>query len=257
MKKFIQNLLLITGLFVLFCGSAVAEQLDKDWYLALRLGYQPYTMKAEGTIGNRDFSGDADLKDIIDKTDTTIFGGEIEYGKGKWFLNFAGMYQESEVDKGDTTTGAKVTFEEMAVNPMVGYRVYQASLSGDRAVTVDVMGGIYYVKVDLDVDIYSPVLGNFSRGGDFDFTDPMVGARTYLALTKKFGIGAMGEIGGFGVGSELNGFVAGNLVYNFSECFAVSGGYKYWYWKYEDDNALVSRYEQTIHGPVVGVQFKY
>jgi hypothetical protein len=182
----------------------------------------------------------------------------VEFGKGKWFLNFAGFHQKSEADKGDKTLGAEVTFKETGLNPMVGYRVYTTSLGGDKALLVDAMAGIYYVKVSTDVDIYAPApVGNRSVSKDIDFTDPMAGVRAYLALTKKFGVAAAGQIGGFGVGSELQTVLAGNLVYNFTNWFAASAGYKYWYWKYEDSGATVSRLEQTLHGPVIGVQLKF
>jgi len=49
----------------------LAQQADKDWYAALRFGYQPYTMELDGKLLNRDFSVKADLSDIMDKTDTT------------------------------------------------------------------------------------------------------------------------------------------------------------------------------------------
>jgi hypothetical protein len=257
MRKLIQNALVVLLVLITWCSSAMAATAEKDWYLALRLGYQPYTIDAEGTLAGRDFDVNASLSDIIDKTDTTLYGGELEYGRGKWFINLAGFYQKSEADKGDATLGATATFKETAFNPMVGYRVYERSLQGGRTLSADVMAGIYYVKVETDIDVYDSSLGNFSHSGDFDFTDPMIGARGYLGLTEKLGLVASGQIGGFGVGSELNYTTAANLIYNFNDWFALSGGYKYWYFKYEDSGAPLSLIKQTLHGPVIGVQFKY
>jgi hypothetical protein len=257
MRKLIQTALLVMLVFVTWCSSAMAATAEKDWYLALRLGYQPYTIDEEGTLAGRDFDVNASLSDIIDKTDTTLYGGELEYGRDKWFINLAGFHQKSKADKGDATLGAEVTFKETAFNPMVGYRVYDRALQGGRTLSADVMAGIYYVKVDADVDVYHPVLGNLSHSGDFDFTDPMLGARGYLGLTEKFGLAASGQVGGFGVGSELNYTTAASLIYNVSDWFALSGGYKYWYFKYEDSGAPLSLIKQTLHGPVIGVQFQY
>jgi hypothetical protein len=210
----------------------------------------------EGDVGDRSFDETADLKDIMDNTDTTILGGELEFGKGKWFTSVTAFHQKSEKDSGDDTRGADVTFTETAVNPVLGYRLYQTSLGGDKALAVFGTVGAYYVKVKTEVDINTPLL-NISENKDIDFLDPMFGARAYLALTKKFGISAAGQIGGFGIGSELNYLAGGNLVYNFTNWLAVSGGYRYWYWKYEDDDAKLNRLEQTLHGPVVGLQLKY
>jgi len=195
----------------------LAQQADKDWYAALRFGYQPYTMELDGKLLNRDFSVKADLSDIMDKTDTTLAGGEVEFGKGRWFGVFSAFYQKTEADKGNTTRGAEVSVEETSLNPMVGYRVYQYDLGTGRTLSVDVMAGIFYVKLSTDVDIYSPILGNVSRKEDVDFLDPMFGARVYYPFTNKFGAGVSGQIGGFGVGSELQYLAAANLVYNFTD----------------------------------------
>lgn len=257
MKKVITRLLVVTVVIVSLCGSASAEQAEKDWYVALRLGYQPYSVEESGNVGNRSFDVKSNLSDILKKTDTTIFGGEVEFGKGQWFTFLNGFYQKSEADKGNTTLGATGTFKELGLNPMVGYRVYQQPFGGGRALAVDVMAGVFYVKLSGDVAIYSPI-GNVSRSQDISFIDPMVGARVYYAFTKKFGVGVSGQIGGgFGEGSKLQYVAAANLVYNFTDWFALSAGYKYWYFRYEDDNKPLNTLEQKIYGPVVGVQFKF
>jgi opacity protein-like surface antigen len=173
-RNVMQRFLVVSAMIVGLCGSASAQQMEKDWYLALRLGYQPYMIDVEGKVANRDFDVSANLKDILDKTDTTIFGGEVEFGKGKWFLNFAGFHQKTEADKGDMTLGAEVTLKETGLNPMLGYRVYATRLGGDKALLVDAMAGIYYVKVRTDLDVYLPRLGKLSRSADIDFVDPML-----------------------------------------------------------------------------------
>jgi hypothetical protein len=259
MKKFVQRFLAIAVVLVSLCGVSSAEQAgnnvapSKDWYVAIRLGFQPYTMEASGTVGNREFDAKADLSDILDNTDTTIAGGEVEFGMGRLFLILNGFYQKSEAEKGDSTLGARMTFTETGFNPLVGYRIYQGD--GQTPVSVDVMAGAYYVKMDADVEIYGPLGNIIARDNDISFTDVMIGARAYYGFTKKFGAGVFGEIGGGG--SELQYVVAANLVYNFTNWFALSGGYKYWYFKYEDESKLLNTFEQKTYGPVIGMQFKF
>ncbi|MBT7299021.1 MAG: outer membrane beta-barrel protein [Victivallales bacterium] len=234
-----------------FASLAVQAQ-DKDWYGALRLGFQPYTIDLEGTVAGRDFDATADLMDVLDETES-MWGFEAEFGKGRWFLNVAAFYQEVVSEKGNMTLGVETTGSEFAVNPMLGYNVYR----GDR-LSLDVMGGIYYVRLDVEVDIYAPApLGNLSRDTDLDFLDPMVGVRAYYAITEKFGVSAAGQVGGFGVGSEIHVVLGANLVYNFTDWFAVTGGYRWWHWEYEDDDATLSDLEQTLYGPIIGIQFTY
>ena len=265
MQKLLQGLLVVMVIIVSLCGSALAEQDDpmaqtepaaqaqKGWYGAIRLGFQPYTIEMSGKAGNRDFDAKADLADIMDKTDTIILGGEVEFGTGKFFMILNGFYQKSETDSGDNIYGIKSKFTEMGFNPLVGYRVYQGD--GGTPVFVDVMAGVYYVSLSAEVEVFNSLLGNISRDRDFNFTDAMVGARAYYGFTKKFGASVFGEIGGGG--SELQYVAAANLVYNFTDWFAASVGYKYWYFKYKGDEQILSELEQKLHGPTLGVQFKF
>jgi hypothetical protein len=279
MRKIIQRCLVATAVLASMCGSVaaeeavmggsaapdeavktapvVAEKPAKDWYVALRLGYQPYQLHVSGNVQGRNFDRSASLSDIMNKSNTTIFGGELEYGMGKWFTSFAGFYQKSEVNKSNGISGADVSLKELGLNPIVGYRVLGTSIAGDMPLSVDLTGGLFYVNVKGEISLYNPTLGNISGHREINFTDPMLGARAYLALTKKLGLAAAGQIGGFGVGSEFNTTAAGNVVYNFTNWLALSGGYKIWYFKYENSNKPLNRLEQTLQGPVVGLQLKY
>jgi hypothetical protein len=254
MQKLFQRFLVVTVMIVSLCGLASAEQPGKDWYVALRLGYQPFDLKASGKMGSRDFDVHTTLSDIMDKTDTTLAGGELEFGMGRWFMTLPASYIKIENQKGDTTLGTSASFKETTFNPMVGYRVYQQDMGGDQALAVDVLAGIFYLKASTDLTLFNPS-GDLSFSGDTTIVDAMVGARMSYAFTKKFGASVFGEVGGGD--SELQYVVSASLSYSFTDWFALFGGYKYWYVKYEDDSRLLSTFEQKIYGPVVGVQFKY
>jgi hypothetical protein len=257
MKKSFCILFVIAAVLVSLCGSASAEQAEKDWYVSLRMALQPYTTEMSGKIGHREFDAKADLSDIMDNTDTTLLGGEVEFGKGRWFTFLSGTYQDTEAENGDTNHGSKVNFTEKSLNMMVGYRVLKQDLGDGRTFSLDAMGGGFYVDVKNDVNIYNPVLGNISHSESISFLDPMVGARMYYPFTKKFGAQIFGEIGGMIFGSEMHFVADARLVYNFTERFILSAGYKYWYWRWEDDGARLNELEQKVYGPVLGLEFKF
>jgi hypothetical protein len=249
MQKLIQRFLLVAAIMASLCGSVWAGQAEDDWYVALRLGYQPYTVEASGTVVNRDFSAKADLSDIMDKTDTTLAGGELEVGKGPWFAVLPVFWQKSRIEDG---SGNDFTFKEFGINPMLGYTVYRQGMGGDSALAIDLMAGIYYVKVSSDLDIPS---AKISRSEDIDFVDGMVGMRLRYAFTKNWGVNLLGEVGGGG--SRLQYVAAANLSYSFTDWLAMSVGYKYWYFKYVDSDKPLNELEQKLYGPVIGVQFKF
>ena len=255
MRKGMKMLLVVGVVIASLYGVAFAEQAGKDWYIAVRGGFQPYTMEMSGRVANREFDAKADLSDILDKTDTTLFGGEVEFGKGRWFTFLNGSSQNSKLEQGDTTVGSKLDFTEQTLNWMVGYRALMRALGEGRTMSVDVMAGVFYVNVENEMNIYSPILGNISHNERVEWFDPMVGARLYYPFTKKFGAGALAQIGGGG--SRLHYVASANLAYSFTHWFALSAGYKYWYWRHVEDGARVSELEQKVYGPVIGVQFKF
>ncbi len=255
MKKSFCSVIAVLAVIVWLCGSASAEQAGKDWYFSLRLGYQPYTVEADGIFGNRAFDKKADLSDIMDKTDTTILGGEVEFGMGRWFATLNTFYQKSEFDKAEDR-GNEMFFKETGINPMFGYRVYEKSFGNEQALALDVMAGIFYVDLEMDLDTTGSG-GHIYRSENINWVDPMIGGRVSYAFTKRFGMGLSGQIGGFGVGSELQYQAAANLKYRFTDWLAIFGGYKYWYFKYEDDGKLLSELTQKLHGPVIGLEFRF
>jgi hypothetical protein len=231
---------------------------EKDWYVALRLGFMPYNLDASGAIGNRPFDVSSSLSDITSKTDTTILGGDVEFGKQGFFIDVPTFYQKSVGNQGNGILGAQATLKELNINPMIGYRVFQQAFGDGQAFAVDAMAGVSYVRLSAGLTLFDPVNGNeLSPERDFHFTDPMIGTRVSYAFSKKFGINASGEIGGFTLGSKLQAIAQGGVGYNVTDWFQASVGFKYWYFRYEDNTQLLNSLNQTIYGPLVGVQFKY
>ena len=73
-------------------------------------------------------------------------------------------------------------------------------------------GGRYtYAGVDLKID--RPADGNRKINGSKGWVDPIVGVRAILQLTPKWGLTAIGDIGGFGIsGSSDFSWQAGAVV---------------------------------------------
>jgi hypothetical protein len=257
MKKLVQMFFLVTLIIVSFCGSALAEPTAKDWYIALRLGYSPFTMEADGTVANRNFHTKADLSDIMDKMDTTLGGIDVEFGMGKWFGILQGMYMKMETEEGNTANGHTAMLKQVAFNPTVGYKVYQGNFEGNQSLHIDALAGLSYMKTSWEFNFYDTVLGNLSRSNDFSTLDPMIGARVRYMFTKNFGMMAQGQIGGFGVGTELQYIASANLVYAFNHMISMAVGYKYWYFKYEDEGAVLKKLEQKVYGPTIGLQLTF
>ena len=138
-----------------------------------------------------------------------------------------------------------------------------SSKKGTRAVSVDPYIGARYTDMDvkLDVSITNRLTGNTASSSFQDrasWTDPIVGARTTWDLFRRWNVVLMGDIGGFGVGSDFawSATLLGGYRFHFSRHIDgnVLFGYRALYQDYtEDSGSDRFEYDATMHGPIVGV----
>lgn len=144
--------------------------------------------------------------------------------------------------------GADYDTAQFAATLQAGYRLYDMP-----QFTFDVLGGVRYWHVWNDLNVR--VAGRtFAVESDFDWLDPVIGARAHLHLTDKFSILAQGDVGGFGVGSDSTWQVLATANYSFNDKLALSAGYKVMSVDYEDDGHV---FDTTLSGPVLGVTFRF
>jgi len=92
-----------------------------------------------------------------------------------------------------------------------------------------------------------------SLSGSENWTDPIVGARLKYNVTDALGLSLRGDIGGFGVGSDLAWSTTALADYSLSERWKLIGGYRVLDIDYENgERGLNAR----MAGPVIGLQYK-
>jgi hypothetical protein len=130
----------------------------------------------------------------------------------------------------------------------VGYRVVDTP-----QFSLDALAGgrFWYISNDLTVSYAGYSL---SRGEDFSWFDPLVGARAFYNITDKLSVMGQADIGGFGVGSELTWSVLGTFNYVFSDNWSASVGYKHMSVDYDDDGYV---FDVDMSGPVIGVTYRF
>ncbi len=87
-----------------------------------------------------------------------------------------------------------------------------------------------------------------------NWLDPIVGLRARLALAEWAYLGAYGDIGGFGIGSDLTWQAAGFLGFQLSRGFALECGYRHLFVDYQSDDFL---FRTETSGPFVGGRFNF
>lgn len=85
-----------------------------------------------------------------------------------------------------------------------------------------------------------------SPSGDDWWVDPLVGLRGQINLTRWLYLAAGGNVGGFGVGSNIAWQVTGVIGVNFTRNLFMETGYRYFYMDYENDGFTYNAAESGL-----------
>jgi hypothetical protein len=164
-------------------------------------------------------------------------GDKWAFGADYIYLNVT-----PSADKPPATLDLKQTIFELNV----GYEIQPG---------LELLGGIR------GVDIKSVVTFNLGPNptvnSSADWVDPIVGLDYRRSLSQKWVFYGRGDIGGFGVGSDLTWQLGAYFGYQPSKNWNLFGGYRHLSFDYKDDNANQFFYDIDISGPLLGVGFKF
>ena len=211
--------------------------------------------------------------------------GYVEARKGPW-----GIYGDVVWGKFDFSGGA-VTQRNPTANLSLsasakaglGYDITMAEsgltyevarLGAAHATAFDLLGGARYWNQELDLSLAADGsidldrLGlrragslAVARSGTLDWVDPFVGFRVRHELSPGNELQFLGDIGGFGVGSDLTWQLFGGYSFDFGlwpSTLRGVVGYRVLAVDYSQDNAgFKNSLDLVLHGPVVGLSFRW
>jgi hypothetical protein len=90
--------------------------------------------------------------------------------------------------------------------------------------------------------------------GSKSWIDPVIGMHGFWEINDRWFIHAGGDIGGFGVNSDLIWQANAEFGYRFSENVSALVGYRGLGVDYSDGGFLV---DTVAHGPVIGMTFRF
>jgi hypothetical protein len=175
--------------------------------------------------------------------DNLNFGamGNARVGYGPWALSTDVIYMNVEGDKDPFSLQVK----QWMVLPALEYRVH-------RQITV--FAGAQYNSISLELD--GPLGRNPS--GTQDWWDPVVGTQLSLPLGKRFSLNVRGDIGGFGLGSDLTWQAFPHVNWQFAQWGSLQLGYRWIYADYETGSGLNRfKYDILTQGPQLGITFTF
>jgi hypothetical protein len=237
MKK---KLVIILTLATALLPSALRAEETNKWTFDLSL----YGLAA-GMSGNVAVKGvPADVDVGFDKIwDNLRFGamGSARVGYGRWALSTEVIYMDLQATKGPFTA----TAQQWMVQPALEYRVCRY---------FDAYAGTRYNNINLGLKGHLGI----NPSGTQDWWDPIIGGRVSLPLGKKFSFNVSGDIGGFGVGSDLTWQAYPFFNWQISKLASVQAGYRLLYTDYETGSGLNRfKYDILTSGPQVGFTLRF
>ncbi len=242
---------------------------------AVRFSLTPYLflpIRTTGTATVADAAADVDLDggDILDALNLAgAARGEMGYGRFSlivdgYFANLGGGATVALPGDLGGTVRADIDFRQGWFAVMGAYRVHQGNLDdAGRDYAIDAGVGFRYnnlrqeitARVDLGV---GPGVQT-KLGGTEQWVEPVIMLRGGLLLSERWGIGARGEIGGFGAnGSDLHWNVLVGADYRPWENTSVKLGWQFYGLDFSTERSDGTfAYDVFQTGPYIGATFRF
>lgn len=239
---------------------------SNDWRFDLTAWV--WLVGGDGKVGARGVRSDvsATFIDVLDATESAwLFSGRLEVGTGPWGVFIDSTYiRLGADDQSGPIPGASIDVrsEQFMMDFGLMYRVgewehAESTRSFRPNTTLDLYAGGRYSHLELEL---RPA--NFPRASrSHDWVDPIVGARLKLPVGDRWQAVVSGDIGGFGVASDLTWSVTAVLGYDFTlfnTNATLYAGYRAIGWEYSDGSGTNEFiYDVTLHGPIIGLSFAF
>jgi len=244
----------IAAVIIVFCfmGSTVIaqEKESSKWHYLAEVYLMFPTMSGDVAIANLPaVEIDADAGSILShlKMGAMFY---LEATNNDWAITSDLLYMKLEqgVVPSTLVTGGDATMKETAweVDGLKRVMPYLEVGVGGRIVSL-------YTGLDLET-----ILNQRSGSLTKTWFDPVIVVRTKGTIKEKWLLQFRGDIGGFGVGSELSWQLQAYAGYRFSKLFQTTIGYRYISIDYDKGNGADRfLYDVDTYGPVVRLGFNF
>ncbi len=225
--------------------------------LSIKLSPYLWAASMSGDVGVRGLPPaeiDVDFDEIFKNIDwfppPIMLAAEVRYDRFGFLSDFIYLGLDADgASPGPLPLTADATLKTMIFTVGGSYRVLQSS-----AVDLDLLAGARLWMVDADLALTGPVIGTRQVGGSETWVDPIVGIATQIKLGGGFGFRAEGDVGGFGVGADLDWQVLGALQYQLNESITLEAGYRYLAVDYDRGGFV---YDVAMQGPIIGGSIRF
>jgi hypothetical protein len=258
--------------------------------------FTPYawatSVNGNATVAGQNFDVDASFLDIIEDSDSILaLMGYFEARRGSlalftdvvWSsLTFSGQ-RSATGPLGGVTVSANgdLDYKQTIIEAGIAYEI--ARFSGEAAslkdeigaprsyTAIDVVAGARYWRESADISLDITAIGAglpsgfqvsgsrvVGRSGTAEWVDPVLGLRVRHQFSPGRELQLLGDIGGFGVGSDFSWQLFGGYSFQFADSWSGVIGYRALSVDFSEDSANGTRGIDLIqHGPVFGVSYRW
>jgi len=243
-----------------FAGTSSPENIaiqptenSSDWWLTIT----PYgwltTTDGDMGVAGRVAPVDISFKDTLEDLEFA-FMLAAECGINRWAFGFDGIYGTFSSSAGLPAaaapfTDATVDFDQFFARFHAGYQV----IKEDNA-TLTAFVGARYSYLSTEIAVSGAGVADERRDGSKSWVDPVVGLHGSWQINDRWFLQGGGDIGGFGVSSDLIWQANVAFGYRFNEKTSALIGYRGLGVDYTDGGFLV---DTVAHGPVIGLAFRF
>jgi hypothetical protein len=197
---------------------------------------------------------DVDFNEIFRSIDwfppPIMLAAEVRYDRFGFLSDFIYLGLDADgASPGPLPLTADANLKTLILTVGGSYRVVQSD-----AVNFDLLAGARLWMLDANLSLTGPIIGTRQRGDSEAWVDPIVGIATHINLGGGFGFKAEGDVGGFGVGADLDWQVLGALQYQLNESTTLEAGYRYLSVDYDKGGFL---YDVAMQGPLIGGSIRF
>lgn len=227
---------------LVYAASAHAD----EWKQELTPYLWGSNLQGSVTVGSVTAGVDLGFGDILDKLEMG-FMGAYRVSNDRWSVTLDAMY----MGLGATSRGANgLLASEMDVDQM------SIELAAEYAVTdhLTVLGGLRYADVEARIAVNGPSNTLVKASSAHSWVDPIVGLQYRVPLSSKWSLALRGDVGGFGIGSDLAWQGIATVRFDLSENIAAVAAYRYIDTNYDSGSgSSYFRYDVVTAGPALGL----
>jgi len=186
--------------------------------------------------------------------------GDFDFGmlllfdarKDRWGFFVDLMYVSTSPDAttpGPLFSGFELTSKGLMVETAVAYRV-----ADSKCCSADVFAGARLWFLDNELRFDPGLISEAVFSQDKNWVDPIVGARARVALSEKWFLLFLADLGGFGAGSDFTWQAFAGAGYQISKTWSVKFGYRALGIDFEDGGFV---YDVTLQGFILGFGIRF